>query len=59
MAVLAETSVQIERLKSVADCKIIKNVGDFAYLINATIPATNVSIKFQLSGVWNMLFLLT
>lgn len=45
-----EAIAAIEALKSVARCKIIKNVGDFAFLIDATIPGTSVLVKFQLTG---------
>ena len=41
---------EIEKLKSVAHCKIIKNVGDFNYLIDVTVPESNVLVKFQLTG---------
>ena len=43
--------VEIEKLKAVARCKIITNVGEFTHLITATVPDTEVLIKYQLTGL--------
>ena len=41
---------EIEKLRSLATCKIIRNVGEFTHVINATIPNSEVVVKFQLTG---------
>lgn len=41
---------EIADLKSHATCKIIRNVGEFTHVINATIPNSDVVVKFQLTG---------
>lgn len=47
---MAGACEEIEKLKAVTQCKIIKNVGDFAYLITAKVGDTEATVKFQLSG---------
>ena len=42
---------EIEKLKAVARCKIITNVGEFTHLITASVPDTEVLIKYQLTGL--------
>lgn len=48
---MAAFEKEIESLKSAASsCKIIKNVGEFNFVITAEIPNTCASLKFQLAG---------
>lgn len=49
--VMAGIEQEIEALKSRAgSCKVIKNVGDFDFVITAEIAKTPLSIKYQLTG---------
>ncbi|XP_067929766.1 leukocyte receptor cluster member 9-like isoform X3 [Watersipora subatra] len=41
---------EIEQLKSITRCKIMKDVGDFAFLIDARVPDSEVLIKFQITS---------
>ncbi|GAB1598563.1 uncharacterized protein LOC115212386 [Argonauta hians] len=42
---------EISRLKKLhhSSCKVIKSVGDFAYIITIQLPVKNMSLKFQLT----------
>jgi len=42
---------EIEALKALTTkCKIMKNIGEFSYIIDATVPNTTAIVKFQLTG---------
>jgi len=43
---------EIDALRALAHCKVIKNAGDFAYLIDANIHSSDITIKFQLTGIY-------
>lgn len=42
--------LEIKELKQASSCKIIKDVGSFAYVVTSRVTNTDVSVKFQLTG---------
>ena len=49
--------IQQLKLKYEKDCRIIENIGDFAYVVQVALPKWNVTVKFQVSGKTYISFL--